>query len=140
MESNLNNLGKWPIPGAEARKRGRLVYIPREKMLRAIHGKKNHFLVSFFISNDYVHFGIMEIPKGIYSDQEVHKGDEVIFVVKGKLTVQVVDKETDDSSVLHESYVINEGEQFLMPVGIKHKYLNFSETVVKALFAIAPEL
>jgi len=140
MESALDKLGNWPIPGGEARKNGRLIHIPREKVLRVIHGKKNHFLMSFFISNNYVHFGTIQISKGIYSDPEIHKGDEVLFVLKGTLTVQAFDNNNDDESVLHESYEINEGEQFLMPEGIKHRYLNFSNNVVETLFAIAPEL
>ena len=140
MESALDKLGSWPIPGEEARKNGRMIHIPREKVLRVIHGKKNHFLMSFFISNNYVHFGTIQIPKGIYSDPEIHKGDEVLFVLKGTLTVQAFDNNNDDESVLHESYEINEGEQFLMPEGIKHRYLNFSNNVVETLFAIAPKL
>jgi quercetin dioxygenase-like cupin family protein len=140
MESALDKLGSWPIPGEEARKNGRMIHIPREKALRVIHGKKNHFLMSFFISNNYVHFGTIQIPKGIYSDPETHKGDEVLFVLKGTLTVQAFNNNNDDESVLHESYEIDEGEQFLMPEGVKHRYLNFSNNVVEALFAIAPEL
>ena len=140
MESALDKLGSWPIPGEEARKNGRMIHIPREKVLRVIHGKKNHFLMSFFISNNYVHFGTVQIPKGIYSDPETHKGDEVLFVLKGTLTVQAFNNNNDDESVLHESYEINEDEQFLMPEGVKHRYLNFSNNVVEALFAIAPEL
>ena len=140
MKTNLDNLGSWPISGIEARENNRLIYIPPEKMLRLIHGKKNHILISFFISNDYINFGTIQIPTGIYSDPEVHKGDEVIFVLKGKLTVQTYDKESNESSVLQETYEVNEGEQFLMPEGIKHRYLNFFDTVVEALFSVAPEL
>ena len=87
--SALDMLGRYPISGAEARKNQRLIHIPQDKMLRLIHGKENHILVSFFVSNDFVHFGTIQIPKGIYSDPETHKGDEVLFVLKGKLTVQV---------------------------------------------------
>jgi len=141
LKTNLDSLGKWPISGKEARKNKRLIYIPKNKMLRLIHGKKNHILVSFFVSNDYINFGTMQIPKGIYSDPEIHKGDEVLFVLEGKLSVQTYDKEKNDSSsVLNEIYEIYEGEQFLIPERIKHRYLNFSDTVVKVLFGIAPRL
>ena len=140
MKNAIEHLGEWPIPGVEARKNGRLIHIPRAKVLRLIHGKKNHFGISFFVSNDYVHFGTMQIPKGVYSDPEIHKGDEVLFILKGTLTVQAIEDDDGDESVLHETYEINEGEQFLMPEGVKHRYLNFSNNVVEALFAIAPGL
>ena len=73
--SALDMLGRYPISGVEARKNRRLIHIPQDKMLRLIHGKENHILVSFFVSNDFVHFGIIQIPKGIYSDPDTHKGD-----------------------------------------------------------------
>jgi mannose-6-phosphate isomerase-like protein (cupin superfamily) len=137
----LDLLGKYPIPGEAARKNKRLIHIPQDKMLRLIHGKDNHILVSFFVSNDFVHFGKIQIPKGIYSDPETHKGDEVLFVLKGKLTVQVYEEDDEeDTSVLHESYEILPEEQFLIPEGMKHRYLNFSNEVVEAVFGIAPEL
>lgn len=139
--SALDMLGRYPISGVEARENQRLIHIPQDKMLRLIHGKENHILVSFFVSNDFVHFGIIQIPKGIYSDPETHKGDEVLFVLKGKLTVQVYeDADEEDTSVLHESYEILPEEQFLIPEGMKHRYLNFSNEIVEAVFGIAPEL
>ncbi len=140
-KGSLDLLGKFPVSGEEARKNKRLIHIPPDKMLRLIHGKENHILVSFFVSNDFVHFGKIQVPKGIYSDPETHKGDEVLFVLKGKLTVQVYEKEDDeDTSVLHESYEILPEEQFLIPEGMKHRYLNFSDDVVEAVFGIAPQL
>ena len=139
--SALDMLGRYPISGVEARKNQRLIHIPQDKMLRLIHGKENHILVSFFVSNDFVHFGTIRIPKGIYSDPETHKGDEVLFVLKGTLTVQVYeDADEEDTSVLHESYEILPEEQFLIPEGMKHRYLNFSNEIVEAVFGIAPEL
>ena len=137
----LGLLGRYPIPGEVARKNKRLIHIPQDRMLKLIHGKENHILISFFVSNDFVHFGKIQIPKGIYSDPETHKGDEVLFVLKGKLTVQVYEEEDEeDTSVLHESYEILPEEQFLIPEGMKHRYLNFSNEVVDAVFGIAPEL
>lgn len=139
--SALDLLGRYPISGQEARKNKRLIHIPPEKCLRLIHGKENHILVSFFVSNDFVHFGKIQIPKGIYSDPETHKGDEVLFVLKGKLTVQVYeDADEEPTGVLHESYEIHPEEQFLIPEGMKHRYLNFSNEIVEAVFGIAPEL
>ena len=56
MKTSLDNLGKWPVPGDEARKNNRMIYLPKEKWLNLIHGKENHILMSFFVSNDFCHF------------------------------------------------------------------------------------
>jgi len=141
IPGSLDMLGRFPVSGEEARKNKRLIHIPQDRMLKLIHGKENHILVSFFVSNDFVHFGKIQIHSGIYSDPEKHKGDEVLFVLKGKLTVQVYENgQEDDTSVLHESYEILPEEQFLIPEGAKHRYLNFSGEVVEAVFGIAPQL
>ena len=140
QENNLDNIGKWPVSGKQAREDNRLIYIPKEKWLKVIHGSKNHILIDFFISNDFVHFGKIKIPKGIHSDPETHKGDEVLFVLNGTLTIQVYDEDQSEESVLHETYKVEEGEQFLIPEGFKHRYLNFSDKVVEAIFGIAPDL
>ncbi len=140
MEDNLKNLGRWPVPWEEARKGNRMIYIPGERWLRLIHGKKNHILVSFFVSNDFCHFGKLQVSQGTHSDPEIHGGDEVLFVLKGMLTVQVYEKGESEATVLHETYEVREEEQFLIPEGMKHRYLNFSDRVVEAIFGIAPAL
>ncbi len=140
MSGNINDLGKWPLVGQKAREDGRLIHISRDRWLKVIHGKKNHILLGFFISNDFVHFGKLKIPVGIHSDPETHEGDEVLFVLKGSLTVQAYEDDDDGESVLHKTYKVDTGEQFFMPEGIRHRYINFSNEVVEAIFGIAPEL
>jgi dTDP-4-dehydrorhamnose 3,5-epimerase-like enzyme len=140
MKTSLDHLGKWPVAGDEARKKNRMIYLPKEKWLNLIHGKENHILMSFFVSNDFCHFGKLKIPKGIHSDPETHKGDEVLFVLSGSLTIQVYEEGESEATVLHETFEVNEHEQFLIPEGFKHRYLNFSDEVVEAIFGIAPEL
>ena len=140
MDTNLDYLGKWPIHGGEARKQNRMIYLPKEKWLNLIHGKQNHILMSFFVSNDFCHFGKLKIPKGTHSDAETHKGDEVLFVLSGVLTIQIYDEAESEATVLHETFEVKEQEQFLIPEGFKHRYLNFSDDLVEAIFGIAPEL
>jgi len=140
MENMLKNLGTWPLPGDDARKAGRMVFIPGERWLRVIHGKDNHILISFFVSNDFCHFGKMRIAPSTHSDQETHKGDEVLFVLKGKLNIQVYGENESEATVLHETREVEEGCQFLIPEGIRHRYLNFSDETVEAVFGIAPGL
>ena len=84
--------------------------------------------------------GKLKIPRGIHSDPETHKGDEVLFVLSGTLTIQVYEEGESEATVLHETFEVNKQEQFLIPEGYKHRYLNFSDSVVEAIFGIAPEL
>ncbi len=140
MNNDLDNLGKWPMEGEEARKKNRMIFLPKDKWLNLIHGSKHHILMSFFISNDFCHFGKLQIPQGIHSDPETHKGDEVLFVLKGRLTIQVYEEGESEATVLHETFEADEGEQFIIPEGFKHRYLNFSDGLVEAIFGIAPEL
>ena len=140
MKNMLENLGKWPLPGGDARKAGRMVFIPRERWLRVIHGRDNHILVSFFVSNDFCHFGKMQIPPSSHSDPETHKGDEVLFLLNGKLNIQVYGANESEATVLHETFEVKEGAQFLIPEGVRHRYLNFTDETVEAVFGIAPGL
>jgi len=82
MGSELDLLGQWPFPREELEKMKEGVYIPREKILRFIHGKKNNTRIDFYVSNDLFHVGKMVIPAKGSSDIEVHNGDEVIYVLK----------------------------------------------------------
>ena len=133
-------LGKWPIDCEEARRERRLIHIPKEKMLHLIHGKENHTQVSFFISNERVHVGIMTIPAGKFSDPEVHQGDEALIVLEGTLQIHTYDRNEDEKSVSHLAYKVQKNEKFLIPEGIKHQYFNLSEGVLKVLFTVAPHL
>jgi mannose-6-phosphate isomerase-like protein (cupin superfamily) len=140
MNTSLDNIGQWPISGEKARQNGRLILIPKEKMLNVIHGKENHILVSFFISNDIVHFGTMRIPIRTLSDSEVHKGDEVLFVLEGTLMVETFNNENTEDAVIRKSHRIKKGEMFFIPEGVSHRYSNFYTESVKVLFGIAPDL
>ena len=137
--TNLEHIGKWPIDGEEARRRKRMILIRPDDTLKVIHGRENHILVSFFVSNNYIHFGTMTIPVGKHSDEEAHKGDEVLSVLQGTLIVQVFD-ENDSESVLKNVYKVQKHEKFFIPENSKHRYLNLSGEVVKFLFSIAPDL
>jgi mannose-6-phosphate isomerase-like protein (cupin superfamily) len=140
METNLDHINNWPVSGEKARKNNRLIFIPKDKALKVIHGKENHIFVSFFVSNDLVHFGTMRIPIRTASDTEVHKGDEVIFVLEGTLMVEVFCSDNAEEAVIRKSQRVGRGEMFFIPEGTRHRYSNYYEESVKILFGIAPEL
>jgi len=141
MPSQLDLLGSWPIAGPEARRKKRITVIRKNESLDLIHGKDNHVLVSFFVSNDFLHVGTMTIPANGLSDFEVHKGDEVIYVIEGAVSLLVQDDDSANAASLSRSRIeAREGERLLVPEGHTHRYFNTGEGPAKLLFTIAPEL
>lgn len=137
MGNELDLLGQWPFPREELEKMKEGVYIPREKILRFIHGKKNNTRIDFYVSNDLFHVGKMVIPAKGSSDIEVHNGDEVIYVLKGTLNTRIYNNRASKTSVINEGYLIYEDEKFLIPRGLKHRYFNFDDEPIEFLLAVA---
>jgi len=140
MNNNrLNLIGKWPVPGPEARQKKQMFVIKPGQTLDVIHGKENHMLVSFAVSNDFIHFGSMTIPAGVLTDQETHNGDEVFYVLEGTISV-VISSPGEAESVTKSRFEVNCGERFLVPEGIHHRYLNSTNKPTKLIFGIAPDI
>lgn len=132
---SIDFLGKWPIPGEEARRKpARMMVVSRDKMLRLIHGERAPMYVVLYVSNDLLHVGEFVIPAGgpsvRASDIEDHKGDEVFYVVEGPVSVFLTETK--------QTFEVQEGDAFLIPEGTKHQYVNFTDKTVKAVFAVAP--
>lgn len=139
MQSKLGLLGRWPVEGPRAREKKQMVVVRDGETLDLIHGGDNHVLVSFFVSNDFVHVGKMIIPVNKWSDPEIHKGDEVILCLKG--TVSILFPPADEGqSITAERFEVFPGERFFIPEGMKHQYFNFSDDICELLFSVAPQL
>ena len=139
MADTLDRLGKWPIPGKQAREQKRLFVIKPTETLDVIHGKENHILVSFAVSNDFIHFGSMTIPAGVLSDPEVHGGDEVFYVLQGSVSV-LIPLADEAESVSKSRYEVKQEQRFLIPEGVPHRYLNTTVGQARTIFGIAPGL
>jgi len=129
---SIEDLGNWPVPGPEGRKKHKIMRITEDGMLRVIHGKENRIPFTFFVSNDLVHMGKFRILTGRWSELEEHEGDEAGFVVKGTLRISL----TETMGTLE----VEEGERYFIPSGMKHQYFNLSDRTVEAIFAVAPKL
>jgi len=141
MKSHLDLLGQWPVPGAQARREKQITVIRKNEGLDLIHGKDNHILVSFFVSNDFLHVGTMTIPANGLSDFEVHKGDEVIYVIEGAVSLLVQEDRGGKAPSLSRTRTeARKGERLLVPEGYRHQYFNSGEGAAKLLFTIAPGL
>jgi quercetin dioxygenase-like cupin family protein len=140
MKSNFDLLGQWPISGEEARREGRMIRIPPDQFLHFVHGEKNHVLVSFFVSNDLMHEGMMTLPPGGHSDVESHAGDEVIYVLEGVLVMRIHSDGQTSPPITVEGFQVAQGQKFLVPEGARHQYFNLTDRVTRIIFAVAPGL
>jgi mannose-6-phosphate isomerase-like protein (cupin superfamily) len=133
-------IGKWPLEIEKARREKRLIVVTPDKALKVIHGKSQKNKITFFISNDRVHVGILTLNKGKFTDPEVHKGDEALWAIHGSIQIKVFQESEDENAVFTEVFMVHENEKFLIPEGFKHQYFNLSAGTSKILFTIAPEL
>jgi mannose-6-phosphate isomerase-like protein (cupin superfamily) len=141
LKRSIDSLGSWPAPGPELRDAKQLTIIRPAGQLSLLQGKDMHVLFSFVVSDDYMHLALLTVPVAGVSEFEAHAGDEVINVLEGELCVRVAagaEGGSDDATYPHTR--LNAREKMLIPEGIRHQYLNFTNDVVKAYVAIAPRL
>jgi mannose-6-phosphate isomerase-like protein (cupin superfamily) len=141
MKRSIDSVGSWPAPGPELRSAKQLLIIHPGDQLQLIHGTNRHVLISFVVSNDYMHLAVLTVPVGVVSEFETHDGDEVINVLEGELCVRVSRSEnerTDDATYPHVR--LGTRERMFVPAGVQHQYLNFTNRPVRAYLAIAPRL
>jgi len=140
MKTIKDFIGNWPLETKQAREEKKYLLITPEKALKVIHGKEQKNKVSFYVSNDKVHVGILTLNKGRLTDPETHKGDEALWAIKGNIQIKVFKEDEDEKAVFTEVFMVRENQKFLIPEGYKHQYFNLSEGTSEVLFAIAPEL
>jgi mannose-6-phosphate isomerase-like protein (cupin superfamily) len=132
--------GPWPKSSKAPDLENEISFITDRDALHLIHGTVNHFLISFYVSNRRIHVGKISLPRGFRSDLESHPGDEILFVEKGELAVEVHGPADTDEATVNDVFEIGENHYFLIPEGMKHRYLNFSDSSSKILIGIAPQL
>jgi len=132
-----DDIGRWPVSGPECRKDPKLFYhITEEKKLLNIHGNEHPMLIKFFVSNDLLHMGEFILPAGgagsRASESDSHKGDCVLFVEWGPITVFLPDT--------LEAFDVQPEEAMFLPEGVSYQLINYTAATVKAIFSIAPGL
>ena len=140
MKTINDYIGNWPPDIETARREKRLLVVTHEKALKVIHGKTQKNKVSFFVSNDRVHVGVLTLNKGRFTDPEVHRGDEALWAIKGNIQVKVFKEAEDEKAVFTEVFMVRENQKFLIPEGYRHQYFNLAAGTAEILFAIAPGL
>ena len=132
----------WPTDLQKIRKSQTITALREEHNLELVVGKTSSYAFSIVMSSDEMTIGRMVLPVNKYSDMEVHEGDEVINVLKGRLVVNIFSDEenTNPDSVSRSCYEIETGEKMLIPAGYRHMYKNLDDVNVEAMIVIAPKL
>jgi mannose-6-phosphate isomerase-like protein (cupin superfamily) len=141
LKRSVDSLGSWPAPGPALRELKQLLIIKPEDQLALIHGKERHVLFSFIVSNDYMHLALLKVPVAGVSEFETHGGDEVIDLLEGELCVRIrdsADERSDDATYPH--FRLGAREKMIIPEGVEHQYMNFTNAAVTAFVAVAPRL
>ncbi len=135
--SDVNQLGKFPVDGKEARRKPIYYYVMNEKnCLTTVSGLKHPMRMRFFVSNDFLHVGEFYLPSGgvgsRVSEIDEHGGDTAIYCVRGPLTVFLPDT--------IETFQVEEGEIMYLPPKTRHQFINYNRYPVIGYFAIAKGL
>lgn len=137
VHGTADDIGKWPIPGPEARKAPVFFYhIPENKKLINVFGAQHPTLIKFFVSNDFIHMGEYILPAGgtgsRASEPILHKGDCGLYVETGNLAVYLTKSK--------ESFLIREEELMFIPENTEYQLINYSSENIKVIFCIGPDL
>ena len=137
IHGTTDDIGRWPVPGPDCRKKPILFYhITEEKKLINVHGTEYPMLIKFFVSNDLCHMGEFILPAGGVgcraSEPDSHRGDCCLNVEEGPITVFLPDTK--------EAFDVQPGEAMFIPEGTVYQLINYTEHMVKAIFSIAPGL
>ena len=133
---NISDIGMFPCSGPEARKSGELFKVTESGSLKTVFGREYPVKINFYVSNDVVHVGEWIIPSGgigsRVSEVNTSKGDTCFFVKDGPITFFLPES--------REVFHVQEGETLFLPENTPYQIINYSNRVLKAVFAVAPVL
>ncbi|OFX15925.1 MAG: hypothetical protein A2Z18_00055 [Armatimonadetes bacterium RBG_16_58_9] len=133
----MNQLGKFPVDGDEARQDPIHYYLLNSKnCITTVFGLKRPMRMRFFVSNDLMHVGEFYLPAGgvgcRVSEVDEHGGDTVIYGVRGPITVFFPDTQ--------EVFQVQEGEMMYIPPHSRHQFINYNSSAIIGYFVAAKEL
>lgn len=127
-------LGKWPMALPETRnlllREGGMVTLGQRDALHLVLGDKTPTLVSLYVSTDLMTAGTVQLRAGQRADPEAHPGDEVLYVVKGRLHVYLPDT--------RDWFEANPKDSVFLPEGTRHQYWNYGDQPVEFAFVVTP--
>jgi mannose-6-phosphate isomerase-like protein (cupin superfamily) len=89
-------------------------------------------LVGLYASTEHLTVGILEVDPGQAAQPHSHGGDEILYMLEGRLTVRAWG---EDSTAVLEA---GPDAACYLPMGCRHEYRNFGSKTARAIFAVAP--
>jgi quercetin dioxygenase-like cupin family protein len=86
--------------------------------------------VSLYVSTDLMTAGTVQLRAGQRADAEAHPGDEVLYVIKGRLHVYLPDT--------RDWFEAGPKDSVFLPEGIRHQYWSYGDQPVEFAFAVTP--
>ncbi len=144
MEIKNQNIYKWIGKYEEGKNEEKCVVVRDNESLELVIGEKNKYLLSVIFSDNEITFGKMTLPSNKFTEVERHIGDEAIYVLEGRLIVNVIGDEEHDTeereAVIQNCFDVKEGENMYIPAGFKHYYKNLYKDSMKAIIVMAPKI
>jgi quercetin dioxygenase-like cupin family protein len=125
-------LGRWPMAAREARLTDTIQVVRPADLLWRIQGDRQQALVGMLASTEQLTVAMLELQPGRSSDFEVHAGDESLYLLEGTLNVQIPNGDGPRWSELGPR------DGFYVPIGVPHRYCNYTDQPVRAIIAVAP--
>jgi quercetin dioxygenase-like cupin family protein len=123
-------LGRWPEARQEAESASTVRILREDDVLWRLEGERKHVLVGHLISTPYLTVGELHLLPGQQSDVFTHAGIKTLYVLDGRLNVQLPSEESwIETDVADGVY---------LPAETPHRFLNFTTDPVRALFQIVP--
>ena len=142
MSDFFEDYGQWPVNPTQAREKGDLVKITPQQWKHLVHGQNKHVHMSVISSTNYAQVGHVNLTPGSHSELENHDGDVVIFMIRGKMAVRIVetaDLQADAENANRRHYELCQGEAFLIPEGYVHQYINLTDAQAVFFFGIGAD-
>jgi mannose-6-phosphate isomerase-like protein (cupin superfamily) len=134
VDGRFDLLGRWPAALPETRdallRDGGMVTLGAGEALHLIAGNESPTLVSLYISTDRLTAGTVQLRGGQRADPEMHPGDEVLYVLRGRLHVFLPDT--------RDWFEANPKDTVFLPEGTRHQYWNYGDQPVAFAFAVTP--
>jgi quercetin dioxygenase-like cupin family protein len=126
-------LGQWPMRSQASRDSDSIRVVRETDLLWRIQGQRHQALVGILASTEHLTVAMLELQPGCSSDIETHGGDESLYVLDGTLNIQIANGAGPRWSELAP------GDGYYVPLGVAHRYRNFTDRPVRAILAVAPQ-
>jgi quercetin dioxygenase-like cupin family protein len=129
-------LGRWPHAINEANASDTQHLVTRETTRWRLEGIDDPMLVGIFFSTNNMTTGRAELRPGQETDERVHGGDAVGYVLSGRLNI-FMPGEAEAGRSDGDWHEMHATDGFFIPAGTTYRYFNIGDEPVHFVFAVA---